>query len=325
MALYKEDQKTTIHELLQTSDKKKKEVTDFYRSRAIFTVLPSDLSTYKVENHRGEEGVRVSTPAGKYIPAVYTTEINGEVVTLRYADNRKLVKGTVSEYEYTPSHIEIDNSGVLQLGKAHEELIFFLKHHPRNKSNKIYSGDKPKSLAPGENFFFQEFEGLKRASETLKKIKMFDAVKLRILGDANEEGKLTDEILRATAKRCVDSKMDHLFYDVYAQPIEEIQAELLRLADLETKKIDMMLSSWENEVEVVVREGIRKGLLNYDNEGKVWMYGYKGDTPSKIVHVSDTTDSVRFLITHLFSKDKDNYYSVLVKALGMKNVPADLV
>lgn len=325
MALYKEDQKITIAELLNLNEKKKSEVLAKYRELTRFTVLSSDISTTTSENHRGEDRKRIAVPAGKWIPSVYTTEIGGESVTLRYADNRKPIKGVVNGWDYSPSHIEINGStggGVLILERAaNEEQIFFLKHHPLNKSNPIYEGDKPKRLPVGQNFLFMEFNGGKRADEALKKRDMITLVTKRIRG----EEKLTDENLRATAQRCIDLKMDTFFYDVYEQKMNEIQAELLRLADIDCETINKMLSSWENEIEIVVRAAMKRNILTFESEGKVWKWGADGSTQSVIVHVNDATDSVRFLVTHLNTKDTENYYAIMVKALGMKNVPQNLV
>lgn len=319
--LYKNGERSTITEILGTPEKKKAEILKKYQTRAIFTVLPKDLSDYTIESKRGDDIKRPTTPTSKNIPCFYTIFINNEPVEIRYATTKKLVPGTMNEFNYAPSHIEIDKSGVLMVDKPNYEIIFFLKNHPWNKSNDIYKGNDAPTLPNGETFYFQEFESGNRSKELLKKLDMFTLVHNRIRG----ENKLGDAILRATASRCVDSKMDTQFYDPMTQDIEEIQGELLRLAGNDAETINKMLGSWENEIEILVREAQKRGYLEYKTEGKGWYFGVNdGSAKVLVVNSDDFTDPVRYLITHINTKDTVGYYSILVKALGMKNVVAEM-
>jgi len=305
--LYKNGVKSSIAEIMGWNPVNDKAKIEAYRVKKIYTVLTKDVSRYNRENKLGEDIKLVQVPTSKWIPCVYDMEINKEIVEIRYVEQARQVRGGApGELNFTPSHIEIDSSGVLQVDKKNIELNFFLMNHANNASNKLY--EKPGTKPFGLDFVFMEFTPLLTAKEKLKKMDLFDLVKIKIRGDHQ----LPDEVLRSTAKQIQSSKVENSFYDIDNQPIEEIQYELLRMAEYDPEKMHSYLISWSNDIDIVVSKAIEKQLIDFDQSTANWMQGKK-----RIVPVPAGEDPQKYLVNHMLEKDPALYKTLSTK-LGMK-------
>jgi len=308
--LYKNGEKSSIADILGYNQAKMKEEMSLCNVSKIFTVLAKDLSVYNIEDGRGMDRTLPSTPTSIHIPCVYNLVHDGQFIEVRYVETARAIRGAQGEKEFLPTHIEIGKTGVLMTTKRDFEKNWFLMNHPANASNKAYAnGSKPIET----ELSFQEFEAMKRAVKMLEKIDGFKIVEAKIRGD----NAISEDLLRATASRCIDLGMTTSFYDYKNQPIEEIQVELLRLADDDVERMHTLLCAWDNDIEAVVSEAVKSEAIFYDQVTMNWML--KGIAKNeRICAVETGKDPKRFLIDWLSAKDTKNFYGRIAKALGLQ-------
>ncbi len=329
--LYLNGKNSSIEEIinkmgLTNPDRVKKEKEKYRVKNKVFTCLEKDISIKILEGKGGKDSPRLQVPTSIGIQCVYSMDKGGELLEIRYVESTRRVKGGgPDEVNYFPTHVFIDHTGVKHLNGKNgrdAELIFFLMNHPNNLSNELYA---PKSeitgyeTPPGLAMLFQEFAPVNRAQKELLKIRIADSIKARIIGNDVQQA-APESILRATAKQIVDATkpaIPHSFYDVDNQDISEIQFELIRIAMADPERMNGLISSWENDVAVVVDAAKAKGLIVYDMETKNWMLK-SGSKKTRLMLADGEENPDRQLITWLLERDKDKNYAKLAKAMSME-------
>lgn len=308
--LYKNGEKSSIADILGLNAAQLKEEMALCNISKIFTVLEKDLSVYNIEDGRGMDRVIPATPTSVHIPCVYNFVHKGQYMEIRYVEQARAIRGTQGEKDFLPTHIEIGKTGVLMTAKKDFEKNWFLMNHPSNATNAAY---ETAGKTYDVELSFQEFHPIVRAQKMLAKIDGFKIVEAKIRG----ENAISEDLLRATASRCIDLGMETSFYDYKNQPLIEIQVELLRLADLDVERMNVLLCAWDNDIEAVVNEAVTAGHVFFDQVTANWML--KGIAKNeRICNVEAGKDPKRFLIDWLSSKDTKNFYPRIAKAIGLQ-------